>query len=217
MINKKTIKVVLVDDHAIFRDGIELLIELNPLYELVANLSSARGLFEWLKSNAADVFILDINLPGTSGIEVARQLFKELGKPKILFLTSNTAKSYIENALKTGAKGFLTKESSKSELFDALDHVHRNQFYFGKNIEQSLYENYANTLHLVDDKNELTEREVEVVRAFANGLSYKEVEEELNISKKTIETHKKNIFQKLGIKNQADLIKYAIRQNIIEL
>lgn len=217
MIDKKAIKVVLVDDHAIFRDGIELLIELNPLYELAASLSSARGLFEWLKSNNADVFILDINLPGTSGIEVARQLFKELGKPKILFLTSNTAKGYIENALKTGAKGFLTKESSKSELFDALDYVHRNQFYFGKNIEQSLYENYANTLHLVDDKNELTEREVEVVRAFANGLSYKEVEEELNISKKTIETHKKNIFQKLGIKNQADLIKYAIRQNIIEL
>ena len=213
----KTINIALVDDHSIFRDGIELMLSLNPQAELVASLPNARALFGWLKENTADLFILDINLPQMSGIEVAKQLNKDLKNPKIIFLTSNTAKMFMDSAIKTGARGFLTKESSKEELFEAIESVYHNQFYFGKSIEQSLYANYAHHLNLLDDKTELSERELQVLRAFANGLTYKEVEEELSISKKTIETHRKNIFEKLGLKNQTELVKYAIKNHIIEL
>lgn len=214
---ERKLHIALVDDHAIFRDGMELMLRLNPSVELRASLPNSRSLFEWLKENSADIFILDINLPKMSGIEVAKQLCKDLLNPKIIFLTSNTAKMFMDSAVKTGARGFLTKDCTKEELFNAIDRVYSNQYYFGKNIEQSLYENYANHLNLLEDKTELSEREIQVLRAFANGLTYKEVEEELNISKKTIETHRKNIFEKLGLKNQTDLVKYAIKHHIIEL
>ena len=217
MTNQQPIKVVLVDDHSIFRDGLELMINLNPMYELAAGLANGRSLFEWLKHNTADLFVLDINLPQMSGIEIAKQLRKDLGNPKIVFLTSNTAKMFMDSALKTGAKGFLTKESSKDELFKAMEQVYYNNFYFGKSIEQSLYASYARNLDFLAERNELSEREIQVLRAFANGMSYKEVEEELSISKKTIESHRKNIFDKLGLKNQTDLVKYAIKHHIIEL
>jgi DNA-binding NarL/FixJ family response regulator len=214
---KGKIRLALVDDHSIFRDGIELMLKLNPSVDLVASLPNARTLFEWLKSNEADIFILDINLPKISGIELAKQLSRDLNHPKIIFLTSNTAKMFIDSAIKTGARGFLTKDCSKEELFNAIDKVFSNQYHFGQSIEQSLYENYAHHLSLLEDKTELSEREIQVMRAFANGMTYKEVEEELNISKKTIETHRKNIFDKLGLKNQTDLVKYAIKHHIIEL
>ncbi len=213
----KKINIALVDDHSIFRDGLELMLSLNPSVELVASLPNARSLFDWLKENSADLFILDINLPKISGIELAKQLKKEIPHPKIIFLTSNTAKMFMDSAIKTGAKGFLTKESPKEELFQAIESVYSNHYYFGKNIEQSLYANYAHHLNLLEDKTELSERELQVLRAFANGLTYKEVEEELSISKKTIETHRKNIFEKLGLKSQTDLVKYAIKNHIIEL
>lgn len=217
MKNPEKISTIIVDDHAIFRDGMELMLKLNPNFNLIGSFPNASTLFEFLKKQQPDIYILDINLPKINGIEIAKQLKKENEKAKIVFLTSNTAKAFMDSALKTGAKVFLTKDSTKEELFTALDKAYNNQYYFGKNIEQSVYENYANQIKMFENELSLSEREIQVLRAFANGLSYKEVEEELNISKKTIETHKKHIFDKLGLKNQTDLIKYAIKNQIIEL
>ncbi len=217
MADPQKIRIALVDDHAIFRDGVELMLRVNQSFQLVASLASARALYDWLKTNETDVFLLDINLPGVSGIELARQLVKDYKHPKIIFLTSNSAKMFMDSAIKTGARGFLTKQCSKEELYEGIESVHYGRYYFGKNIEQAVYENYASHLHLLEDRTALTDREIQVLRAFANGMSYKEVEEELNISKKTVETHRKNIFDKLGLKNQTDLVKYAIKHHIIEL
>ena len=214
----KTIKALLVDDHELFRDGIEMLLGLQNHIELVANLPNSRKLFDYLKGNELpDIFILDINLPKTSGIELAKQLTNEYGKLNIIFLTSNSAKMFIDAALKTGAKGFLTKECSKEELVLAIESVHNGQFFFGREIEQSLYQGYVNQLHVINEETELSEREIQVLKSFANGLTYQEVAEELSISKKTVEAHKKAIYEKLQLKNQTDLVKYAIKHHIIEL
>lgn len=212
------IEVLLVDDHEIFRDGIELLLGLQNHIELVASLPNARRLFDHLKNHSVpDIFILDINLPKTSGIELAKQLISEYKKLNMIFLTSNSAKMFIDAALKTGAKGFLTKECSKDELVLAIESVNNGQFFFGREIEQSLYQGYVNQLHASNEASELTDREVEVLRYFANGYTYQEVASELSISKKTVEAHKKALYDKLQLKNQTDLVKYALKHHIIEL
>ena len=123
----------------------------------------------------------------------------------------------MDAALKTGAKGFLTKECSKEELVVAIESVHNGQFFFGKEIEQSLYQRYVHQLSNASEESELTDREIDVLRSFANGLTYQEVADELNISRKTVEGHKKAIYDKLQLKNQTDLVKYAIKHHIIEL
>lgn len=214
----KPIRVLLVDDHELFRDGIEMLLGLKHHIALEASHPNARSLFAYLKDHALpDIFILDINLPKTSGIELAKQLVKDYGNLNIIFLTSNNAKQFMDAALKAGAKGFLTKECSKEELVVAIESVHNGQFFFGKEIEQSLYQGYVHQLSNASEDSELTEREVEVLRCFANGLTYQEVAEELNISRKTVEGHKKAIYDKLQLKNQTELVKYAIKNHIIEL
>jgi len=212
------INCVIVDDHELFRDGIEMLLGLQNHIELIASIPNARRLFDHLKQNdLPDIFILDINLPKISGIELARQLTNEYGQVNIIFLTSNSAKMFIDAALKTGAKGFLTNECSKDELVLAIESVQNGQYFFGKEIEQSLYQGYVNQLHISDEASELTDREIEVLRYFANGHTYQEVADELSISKKTVEAHKKALYEKLQLKNQTDLVKYAIRHHIVEL
>ena len=208
----------MVDDHEIVRDGIRALLMGNTEIRLVASFPNASEFSAYLKEHPSffDVLILDISLPNISGIELTRQLIKENSKVKILMLSASTGKVYIENALKAGAKGFLPKDCSREELITAIKQVFYKNIYIGKNLEQVVLENYINRLHYTEE-DELTSREVEILTGFANGLTYNEIADQLNISKKTIESHKKNIFEKLHFKTNADLIKYAIKHHIIEL
>lgn len=214
----KEIKVVLVDDHEIFRDGISLLLSNHGSIDLVAALPNARSLFKLLDEEVAvDVFLLDINLPQMSGIEIARKIQQLAPGSKIIFLTSNTAKMFMESGLKAGAKGFLNKDCTTEELIEGIEQVSIGSYYFGKGMEQSVYKNYINNLRVDPTLTELTEREIEVLRCFANGMSYQEISEELVISKKTVETHKHSIFKKLKFNNNAELVKYAIKHHIVEI
>ncbi|MEM8894013.1 MAG: response regulator transcription factor, partial [Bacteroidota bacterium] len=159
----KTTRVILVDDHALFTDGVELLLQLQPHIQLVKSFTTANRLLEYLKDHELpDIFVLDVNLPKISGIELAKLLVKEYNQVKMIFLTSNSAKVFIDAALKTGAKGFLTKECSKDELVTAIDAVSNGQYFFGREIEQSLYQGYVHQLHTSEEAHELTDREVEV-------------------------------------------------------
>lgn len=214
----KQIKVVLVDDHEIFRDGISLLLSNHGAIDLVAALPNARSLFSLLDQEVdVDVFLLDINLPQMSGIEIARKIQQLAPGSKIIFLTSNTAKMFMESGLKAGAKGFLNKDCSTEELIEGIEQVFIGSYYFGRGMKESVYENYISNLQVDPTLTELTEREIEVLRCFANGMSYKDISEELSISQKTIESHKHSIFKKLKFNNNADLVKYAIKHHIIEI
>lgn len=212
------IKIGLVDDHEIVRDGIRALLMGNSEIQLVESFPNAKTFLTYLKENPSffDVLILDISLPNISGIELTRQLIKDDPKTKILMLSANTGKVHIESAFKAGARGFLPKDCSRDELALAIAQIFYKNIYIGKNLEQVVLENYINRLHYTEQE-ELTSREVEILTGFANGLTYNEIADELNISKKTIESHKKNIFEKLHFKTNADLIKYAIKNHIIEL
>ena len=153
------------------------------------------------------------------GIEITQKLIAEERPLRVLMLTANTDKGTILQAVQAGVYGFLPKECSKEELVTAIEQVARGEHYFGKTIAPIVYQSFAQQMSGNNKQSQpkLTNREIEVIRGFANGQTYKEIGAALFISPRTVETHKKNIYTKLGFQNQADLIKYAIREGIIAL
>ncbi len=217
MSNTNEIRVALVDDHEIVRDGIRAIFLGVKGMEYVGSFAQALDLYKALEDGLQiDVLLTDISLPQISGIELTRNLAKENRNIRCLILSANTSRNHMESALKAGAKGFLPKDCSKEELVVGIEKVYAGDLYIGKNLSQVVLENYIHQLH-GGTSSELTDREVEILRHFANGFSYQEISDELSISKKTVEAHKKSIFEKLNIKTNADLVKYAIKHHIVEL
>lgn len=214
------IQIFLVDDHQIVIDGIRAMLLTVKDIKVVGTALTKEQLEKQLQHKTFDVLLLDINMPNTNGIEIANEILGSGKDIRVIMLSANTKKSTILAAVKAGVSGFLPKECSKEELLKAIRLVAQGNQYFGTEIAPIIFDSFSRQLtgkELVPSDNGLTEREIEVLRCFANGLSYKETAEELFISTRTVETHKKNIFQKLNINNHADLVKYAIRQGIIEL
>ena len=213
------IKIFLVEDHDIVRDGIKALLLGEEKFKIVGEAPNATIFFNKLKNTQADVIVLDIALPGMSGIEIAKILQKEFPQLKTLFLSANTHENHVISAVKAGALGFLPKTSTKKEFLDAVFAVYHDQFYFGKNISNAIFQTFANTLQgkKADPIQELSDREMQALQCFAEGLTYKETAQKLNITTRTVESHKKSIFEKLQFHNNVDLVKYAIKQGLIDL
>lgn len=213
------IDIAVVDDHEIVRDGLRALLIGNPKIKMVGEASQASEFFQLLKKTRIDVAVLDIALPGMSGIDIARVLQKDAPQIKVLMLSANTQENYVVSALKAGALGFLPKNCSKKELLEAIVSVYRGELFFGKNITQAVFKTFVKKVQGRADAEtgELSERELEVLRGFAEGFSYKEIADQLSITTRTVESHKKSIFMKLNFQNNTDLIKYAIKQGIVVL
>lgn len=214
------IQIIIVDDHQIVIDGIRAMLLTNKSIKVVGTALEAEKLWELLRHKTPNLLLLDMNLPLMNGLQITEKVLSLYPDISVLMLTANTDKSTILQAVKVGVHGFLPKECSKEELVSAIEKIADGEHYFGKDIAPIVYQSFANQVsgkEKVSSNTSLTEREVEVVRGFANGQSYKEIGSDLFISPRTVETHKKNIFKKLHFQNQADLIKYAIREGIIKL
>ena len=212
-------KIILVDDHQVMRDGIKLSLRNNKNIEITGEASNENELKKLLNSYTPDIIIMDIGLPGKSGIE----LTSELGNQhKILIFSANDSPETVVKCLKAGAKGFLSKNSIPSEISKAVNSILQGNEYISEEISNKLIINYINN-NEPDIKPEtpsievLTKREREILKEIAEGLSYKEIGEKLFISARTVETHKTHIIQKLNLKNITELIKFALRHKIIEL
>lgn len=213
---KKT-KICITDDHKIVCQGIKSFLIGNKEFELVNCLSNGKELLNTLKDNQPDILLLDINLPGLSGIQIAKIIKKEYPKIKIIFLSSNTDSESLNNATKAGGFGYLSKDIKEEEFLFALTEITAGKKYFSKGVQNQVFENYSTAIKTKIQNDILTEREIEVVKLFVEGYSYKEIAERLFISKRTVETHKKNILDKLNLKSTVDLVKYAILNGIISL
>jgi len=214
--DKKT--VYIVDDHKIVIDGISSFFLGNTKYKLIGSASSSRNLLSDLKKISPDILLLDINLPGLSGIQIAKIITKEYPKIKIIFLSANTDESSLNEAIKAGGKGYFSKDIEEQEFFKGLNKIIAGENYYSKGIQPALFGAYSKQAVETDYKNEiLTQREIEVIKLFAEGLSFKEIANKLIISTRTVETHKKNILAKLELKNTVDLVKYAILNGISDL
>jgi DNA-binding NarL/FixJ family response regulator len=215
----QTIRFILVDDHRVVRTGIRAMLIGQPHIELIGEATQAEELFELLEQQQPDIVVMDIRMPGRmSGIDATRLLREKYPQIKVLMLTGNSMKDYLIPAFQAGARGFLDKDCSKETFLEALQKIHRGQDFFDEEASGILFRHFQqNGDSASGSQKELSEREVEVIRAFAEGKSYKEIGDLLYISPRTVETHKKNILQKLGLQTSADLIRYAIRHNITDL
>jgi DNA-binding NarL/FixJ family response regulator len=218
----KNIKILIVDDHEVVRDGLKnILLSLNntAIAGEAANGEDAISMYDSLKP---DLVIMDISMPGMNGIEATRIIKENDPNAKILILTMHDNQEYLNQIIRSGAKGFVLKNTDKEELLDAVKTVAGGENFFSKDISKLIIENYIRSAKETD-KNEgykevpLTKREIEILKYIAEGNSNQEIANKLYISYNTVDTHRKNIMHKLSIKNTAGLVRYAIEKGLIAL
>jgi len=213
------IRLILVDDHLIVRDGIKSLLSGVERFEIVGEADSGSYLFALLKTIVPDVILLDINLPDISGIEITKRLKLEYPQVGVLILSMYNTEDYIFNAIRAGAKSYLPKTTNRQELEAAVCAVYRGEEYFSQSISNIILRSFIQQAQSPDEKKEdqLTAREIEILRLFAEGMTNTEIADQLFISVRTVESHKNHIMQKLELKSTVDLIKFAIKNKIIEI
>jgi DNA-binding NarL/FixJ family response regulator len=214
------INIVIVDDHQIIRDGIQAMFLTSKSIKVIGEAADYEGLMKLLNIQIPDIIILDIALPGKSGVEITRELKEMNAETKILILSGKTDEQNIIDCIKAGANGFLSKDTSKEEFIEAITTVYNNEEYFGTSLSKTIYKSFVNQVkanHNKDSEIGLSAREIEIIKLLSDGLSSKEIGDNLFISPRTVESHKANILCRLNLKSSADLIKYAIKQGIIEL
>lgn len=216
------IKLILVDDHQLVRAGIANLLSGESGFEIAGEASDARELFDLLKTIQPDIVVLDIALPGLSGIEITKKLHNDFPGIRILILSMHTSEEFIFNAINSGARGYLPKNTSRKELIEAIYAIHRGEEYFAESISNVILKSYIKKAksNQPDDENKeslLSKREIEVLRLFAEGMTNQEIADKLFISIRTVESHKNHIMARLELKTTVDLVKFAIRNNIVLL
>jgi DNA-binding NarL/FixJ family response regulator len=211
----ETIKLLLADDHLIIRDGIKLMLKKCSEFEIVSEANSGVEVIEYLTRNpkSIDVVLMDINMPEMNGIEATKIISEKFTSIKVLALTMHAEETYITNMLKSGALGYVLKESGTDELIAAINAVAKNQKYYSNEVSVTMINSLMNNDGA--KQSTLSERELEVLALIATGGTNKKVGDQLCISGRTVETHRRNILGKLDVKNTAEMIRYAIENNII--
>ncbi|MFH1083804.1 MAG: response regulator transcription factor [Pseudomonadota bacterium] len=215
----KNHRVLLAEDHTMFRQGIKKILEEAEDLKVVGEVSDGLELLEFLKNHPADILILDISMPGMRGIEAAYEAKKIRPNLKILILTMHKNTEYLYHSMNAGAEGYLIKEDSDTELLAAIRKVLRGERYVSRNLSLELTDDFIQR-----DRGEfrrpidrLSIREREVLKLLAEGNSSKEIADLLFISSRTAEHHRANIKKKLDLRSTADLVKYAIKKGYASL
>jgi DNA-binding NarL/FixJ family response regulator len=216
------IKIILVDDHDIVRDGLKVLLMNLPDIIMIGEVSNGFELFNLLENTKPDIILMDIRLPKMSGIVVTEKVKTEYPDIKVIMLTASVDDKSVSESFKAGALGYLPKNIKQMELIEAIREVNKGNRFLAKSISDDvlnkyLHKNKPETIGQPKIESELTKREIEIIELFAEGYNYKEVADKLYISCNTVETHKKNIFEKLEINSIVELVKYAIKQGIISI
>lgn len=214
--DNKKIKLIIVDDHTLMRIGIKMsLTKYSPQIEIIAEASSADELFSTLEHLTPDIILLDIAMPQVSGIEAAAKLRQSYEEIKILMLSAQTTENDICTLLQIGIDGFVSKQVPVDELAQAIFAIYDGETYYGKDVA-----NIIRDIHNAQQYSKsfnFTDREMEVIKLCCEGLLSKEIAYKLNLSTRTVETHKSNIFKKMGINNSVELVRYAIHNGIIKI
>ena len=213
------IRVLLVDDHAILRDGLRAMLALSPDIQVVGEASDGREALTAVERLAPQVVIMDMAMPGMDGLEATRRIVKQSPETKVLVLSQHDNERYILPVLRAGAMGYVLKRSVGAELVTAIRAAQRGECFVPPSIAKVLLQNYRaqEQPELTVGGADLTEREKEILRLVAEGRTSQEIAELLSLSKKTVMCHRANIYQKLGTHNRTELIKYAVRLGLIEL
>jgi DNA-binding NarL/FixJ family response regulator len=208
-------RIIIVDDHDAVRRGVRQLLETKPYYQVVGEASGGRAGLELARETRPDIAILDHSIPELNGLELSYALRREFPRIEILLYTMHDREEIITDVLRAGVRGFVLKSDSETHLVAALDALSIHRSYFSGAISDALLdqflENKPNGL-----ASSLTHREREVVQQVAEGRINKEIAQRLNISVKTVETHRASAMRKLKLRTTADLVRYAVRNQLIQ-
>jgi len=210
--------VLIADDHGVVRKGLRLLLEQYPELAVIGEAANGREAVTMAATLSPQIVVLDVAMPILNGIEAAEQILKVNSKTGIIILTMHADESYLLRALNVGVKGYLLKESAEEDLLLAIRAVANGKPFFSRAINETLLEDYMRMLKqqgLSDTFDLLTAREKEVLQLLAEGKTNKEVAQLLDVSPYTVESHRTNLMQKLGIHNTAEIVLYAVRKRLV--
>ncbi len=210
------IDILLVDDHAMIRDAIKFYFEAEEGYQVKGEASNGIEALQLLQKENYDVVVTDISMPGMDGITMLDQIRKDYPDQKVLVLSMLDDAVYINRMIALGANGYILKNAPKEELFDAIDTICKNENYYAKEIYQTIIDSIAGKKpkQRLTVETSLSKREKEVLRLVVKEYSNKEIADELFISIRTVEAHKRNLLDKTGAKNIAGLVVFALERNI---
>jgi two-component system response regulator NreC len=211
------IKILLVDDHAIMRDGIKALLSIYDDIEVVGEASEGREAIEMARELNPDVVVMDISMPGMDGLEVTRRLTKRNPGMKVIILTQHDNREYILSTIKVGAAGYIPKKALGADLISAIRAVHSGDSFLYPSAAKTLIDDYRKQAEQPDIYESLTDREREILKLIAEGLTSREIANALYISQKTVQGHRTKIMEKLDLHNRTELIKYAIRKGLVDI
>lgn len=212
----RAVRVLLADDHTLVRAGIRRILESQPGITVLAEAADGAGALELLRQHDADVLVLDLKMPGFDGIDVLRAVKASNPAMKVVVVTMFEAREYVARAMKLGADAYLLKDSAVQDLVAAIDAVMAGGSYFSPAIQGQMADLLRGDTSAPPGARSLTEREREVLGWLARGFSSKEVAAELDISVRTVETHRANLMHKLGVKSVALLIQVALREGLLD-
>ncbi len=212
------LRLLIGDDHTLFRHGLRKILEERPEWQVVAEAGDGREAVRQTLALQPDVALLDIGMPVLNGIEATRQIVRRLSDVRVLILSMHSEEAYVVQALQAGARGYLLKDSAAVDLINGIAAVVTGKSFFSPAVSQVMLDDYVRRLAdqgITDRYSALSEREREVMQLVAEGRSSKEIAELLSIAPSTVETHRAHIFQKLDIRNTAELVLYAVRRGVI--
>jgi len=207
-------RVLIADDHGIVRSGLRLLLERQDGIDVIAEADNGTDARDIALRERPDLAILDVKMPGLSGLEVTREIREHAPEVSVLVLSMHDEDRYLFEALKAGASGYVLKRAADTDLLDAIDAVKRGEPFLTPEAQQALIKDVLGRGQ--SGEAELTPRELEVVTLVAEAHTNKEIAEILSLSEKTVENHRSNAMRKLGMRDRVELVRYAIRRGLIE-
>jgi len=213
--------IIIVDDHPLLREGLKAVIARNKGYEVIAEAGSGNEAFKYIKRFKPEIVLVDISLPDINGIELIRKIKKRFPDIKIMVVSVHSKIDYIVEAFKAGALGYLVKEAAATSVIEGLDTISKGDYFLDSSVSREVVKRLVNipSIKKIGDSiyNSLTPREQEILKLLAEGFSNKEIAEMLCISPKTVENHRANIMNKLGLHSITDIIRYAVKLGLIDI
>jgi DNA-binding NarL/FixJ family response regulator len=213
------LRILIVDDHAVVRRGVRSLLESQPEWEIAGEATTGRQAVDMAKDLQPDIVVMDLSLPELNGLDATRQILKESPRSEILVLTMHHSEELAREVLQAGARGYVLKSDADQSLIAAIESLRQHKPFLTSTVTEFMLDDYMRRTDAGDDspvKTAVTTREREIIQSLAEGKSNKETASMLGVSVKTIEAHRANIMRKLRLRSVSDLVRYAIRNKIVQ-
>ncbi len=212
------LRIIIVDDHAVVRRGVRALLESQPGWEVAGEAVTGREAVDLAKRLYPDIVVMDLSLPELNGLDAARQILKDSPRTEVLVLTMHHSEELVRNVLQAGARGYVLKSDADESLIAAVESLRDHKPFLTSTVTEFVLDDYVHRAEEdVVNAGTVTPREREIIQLLAEGKSNKETASALSVSVKTVEAHRANIMRKLRLRSVSDLVRYAIRNKIVQV